>query len=32
MQSIEEALPAEALAGERYPAALMAHLDSERKV
>ncbi|NEB80082.1 aldo/keto reductase [Streptomyces sp. SID14478] len=30
LASIEEAVPADAAAGERYPAAQMAHLDSER--
>ncbi|MER6981883.1 aldo/keto reductase, partial [Streptomyces carpinensis] len=28
--AIEEAVPADAAAGERYPEAQMAHLDSER--
>ncbi|WP_431044559.1 aldo/keto reductase [Streptomyces sp. P1-3] len=31
LTAIEEAVPAGAAAGERYPAAQMAHLDSERK-
>lgn len=30
LAAIEEAVPADAAAGERYPAAAMAHLDSER--
>lgn len=30
LQRIEEAIPAGAAAGERYPAQMMAHLDSER--
>ncbi|MEV6959399.1 aldo/keto reductase [Streptomyces sp. NPDC051207] len=30
LAAIEAAVPADAVAGERYPAALMAHLDSER--
>jgi aryl-alcohol dehydrogenase-like predicted oxidoreductase len=30
LAEIEAAVPADAVAGERYPAALMAHLDSER--
>ena len=30
LASIEEAVPAGAAAGERYPEAQMAHLDSER--
>ncbi|GIH89963.1 aldo/keto reductase [Planobispora siamensis] len=30
LAAIEQAVPADAVAGERYPAALMAHMDSER--
>ncbi|MGP3947547.1 hypothetical protein [Streptomyces sp. 7N604] len=31
LAAIEAAVPAAAAAGERYPAAQMAHLDSEKK-
>ncbi len=30
LEQIERAVPADAVAGERYPQAQMAHLDSER--
>jgi aryl-alcohol dehydrogenase-like predicted oxidoreductase len=32
LSAIEQAVPPGAAAGERYPAAQMAHLDSERKI
>ena len=30
LKDIEDALPAAAVAGDRYPAAVLAHMDSER--
>jgi len=31
LTEIEEAIPADSVAGERYPEALLAHMDSERR-